>query len=317
MKIRVNQAADGLIAEIAWLYYIKGLTQGEIAKKKELSRPTVISFLKLAKSRGIVSIKLYPLHGRMNDIADQIRERFHLKTVYVVADEQGADLVKTLEAVCEFAAHVLPDFLDPNDQLGVSWGETLSIMANMVPFVPIPGLVVRQLIGSMANPLVMTAESCTTEIARRLDAKCVNLNVPAVCSNVKLAHALRKEHIISQQLERLRDCNKAVYSVSPCTADTHVVRFKVSTREELKAYEKRGAVCNLAGRFLDAGGNAVKGELDDRLLSVQLSDLRRMKGMLVVSGTHKAIPAVSVLRGGYADCIVLDEKLAKAILKII
>jgi deoxyribonucleoside regulator len=315
MKIRVSQVADVLIAEIAWLYYIKGLTQSEIAKKKELSRPTVISYLKLAKSRGIVSIKVNPLHGRMNDIADQIQERFHLETVYVVADQQGSDL-ETLEAVCEFAAHALPDFLDPKDQLGVSWGETLSIMANMVPFVPIPGLVVRQLIGSMANPLVMTAESCTTEIARRLDAKCVNLNAPAVCSNAKLAEALRKEHIISQQLEKLRDCNKAVYSVSPCTPDTHVVRFKISTREELKAYEKRGAVCNLAGRFLDVGGNAVKGELDDRLFSVQLSDLRRMRGMLVVSGMHKAIPAVSVLRGGYADCIVLDEKLAKAILKI-
>jgi DNA-binding transcriptional regulator LsrR (DeoR family) len=315
MKVRVNQVADGLIAEIAWLYHIKGLTQGEIAKKKELSRPTVISYLKLAKSRGIVSIKLDPLHGRVNELADQIRERFNIKTAYVVADHQQSDL-ETLEAVCEFAAHALPDFLDPNDQLGVSWGETLSIMANMVPFAPIPGLVVRQLIGSMANPLVMTAESCTTEIARRLDGKCVNLNAPAVCSNVKLAEALRNEHIISQQLERLRDCNKAVYSVSPCTLDTHVVRFKVSTREELKAYERRGAVCNLAGRFLDAGGNAVKGELDDRLLSVQLSDLRRMKGMLVVSGTHKATPAVSVLSGGYADCIVLDEKLAKAMLKI-
>jgi DNA-binding transcriptional regulator LsrR (DeoR family) len=250
----------------------------------------------------------------MNDIADQMRERFHLKTVYVIADEQGSD-VQTLEAVCEFAAHTLWDFLDPNDQLGVSWGQTLSIMSNLVPFIPIPGLVVRQLIGSMANPIIMTAESCTTEIARRLDAKCVNLNAPAVCSNVKLAEALRREPSIGQQMEKLRDCNKAVYSVSPCTPDTHVIRFKVATRLELKAYEKRGAVCNLAGRFLDASGSPVTGELDSRLFAVQLSDLQRMKGMLVVSGTHKAAATVSVLRGGYVERLVLDEKLAKAILK--
>jgi DNA-binding transcriptional regulator LsrR (DeoR family) len=315
MNMRANQPTDRLIAEIAWLYYIKGLTQGEIAKKKKLSRPTVISYLKLAKSRRIVSIKLDPVHARMNDIADQMRERFNLKTVYLVADEQESD-IETLEAVCEFAAHALPDFLDPNDRLGVSWGQTLAILAGMVPFISIPGLVVRQLIGSMANPMVMTAESCTTEIARRLGAKCVNLNAPAVCSTVKLAEALRGEHIISQQLERLRDCNKAIYSVGTCKPDTHVIRFKVGTREELKTYQKHGAVCNLAGRFLDAGGNAVKGELDDRLFSVQLSDLQRMKGMLVVSGTHKATAALSVLRGGYAECMVLDEKLARAILKI-
>lgn len=315
MKVRTAQPADGLIAEIAWLYYVKGLTQGEIAKKKDLSRPTVISYLKLAKNRGIVSIRLDPVHSRMNDIADRMREQFHLSTVYVIADEHESD-GKTLEAVCEVAAHALPDFLEPNDQLGVSWGQTLSILSNLVPFIPIPGLVVRQLIGSMANPLVMTAESCTTEIARRLDAKCVNLNAPAVCSNVKLAEALRCEPIISQQMDRLRECNKAIYSVSPCRPDTHVVRFKVATREELKTYEKRGAVSNLAGRFLDAGGKPVRGDLDDRLFAVQLNDLRRMKGMLVVSGTHKAAPAVSVLRGGYVDCLVVDEKLAQAILKL-
>lgn len=315
MKVRPNQPTDGQIAEIAWQYYIKGLTQGEIAKQKELSRPTVMSYLKLARNRGIVSIKLDPVHGRTNEIADQLRKRFNLKTVYVVAGGQGNDL-QTLEAVCEFAAHTLPDFLDSNDELGVSWGQTLSIMANMVPIFPISGLVVRQLIGSMANPIVVTAESCTTEIARRLDGKCINLNAPAVCSNVKLARALCREQIISQQLEKLRACNKAVYSVSSCTPDTHVIRFKVCTREELRAYEKRGAVCNLAGRFLDADGNAVKGELDDRLICVQLSDLRRMKGMLIVSGTNKAASALSVLRGGYAECMVVDENLAKAILRI-
>lgn len=315
MKVRTNQPTDGLIAEIAWLYYMKGLTQGEIAKKKDLSRPTIISYLKLAKNRGIVSIKLDPVHDRINDIADRLREQFNLKTAYVIADEHESDL-KTLESVCEVAAQALPDFLDPNDQLGVSWGQTLSIMSNLVPFIPIPGLVVRQLIGSMANPIVMTAESCTTEIARRLDAKCINLNAPAVCSNVKLAEALRGEPIISQQMERLRECNKAIYSVSPCKPETHLVRFKVATREEVKTYEKRGAICNLAGRFLDAGGKPVRGDLDDRLFAVQLGDLRRMKGMLVVSGTHKAAPAVSVLRGGYADCLVLDERLAQAILKI-
>jgi DNA-binding transcriptional regulator LsrR (DeoR family) len=41
-----------------------------------------------------------------------------------------------------------------------------------------------------------------------------------------------------------------------------------------------------------------------------------MKGLLIVSGTNKAAPALSVLRGGYAECMVVDEKLAKAILKI-
>ncbi|CDQ55895.1 unnamed protein product [Klebsiella pneumoniae] len=43
---------------MAWLYYVKNLTQSEIAAKMKLSRPTVINYLRLAKAREIVSVRL-------------------------------------------------------------------------------------------------------------------------------------------------------------------------------------------------------------------------------------------------------------------
>jgi DNA-binding transcriptional regulator LsrR (DeoR family) len=39
-----------------------------------------------------------------------------------------------------------------------------------------------------------------------------------------------------------------------------------------------------------------------------------MSGLLVVSGLHKCTPTLAALRGGYADHLIVDLKLAEAIL---
>lgn len=309
--MRSNHPSDRKLAEVAWLYYIKGLNQGEIARHLNLSRPTVISYLKLARDREIVGVKITGTHFRVNELADALCETFGLASAYVVPAEGTAREV-TIQ-VCEAAAHFLPDFVTEGDVLGVSWGQTVSFVSERVPWWPVANLEVRQLIGSLANPLLPTCESCTTEIARRLSAYCVNLNAPAVCSDAELAGMLRREPIIAEQLARLLDCNKAIYSLSPCTEDTHVVQFKIATAQDIQTYRDAGAVGIIAGRFVDAEGAPVMGELDDRMFGADHAALADMIGLLVVSGMEKRDATLAALRGGYAKHLVIDEHLADAV----
>lgn len=310
---RVNHPSNRNVAEVAWLYYIKNLNQGEIAKAMNLSRPTVISYLRLARERQIVCVKISGDHFRLNATADALKERYGLTSVQVVPDEglEGDDLTR---AVCEAAAQFLPDFVQPGDELGVSWGQTVWFVSESVPWWPVENLTVRQLIGSMANPLLPTSESCSTEIARRLSAACINLNAPAVCSTPELAEMLRAEPIIAEQLENLNRCNKAIYSLSDCTPDTHVVQFHIATEADIADYVRRGAVGIIAGRFIDHDGAPVLGPLDERLIGAKHATLAQMSGLLVVSGLHKCTPTLAALRGGYADHLILDLKLAEALL---
>ncbi|MCP1199593.1 sugar-binding transcriptional regulator [Notoacmeibacter sp. MSK16QG-6] len=309
---RVNHPSDRNVAEVAWLYYIKGLNQAEIAKRLNLSRPTVINYLRLARDRQIVGVKIVGTHFRANDLADALCERFGLEMAYVVAGE-GDERDVTLQ-VCEAAAHYLPDFVEEGDVLGVSWGQTVSFVSERVPWWPVPDLVVRQLIGSLANPLLPTSENCTTEIARRLSAQCINLNAPAVCTDRELAARLRAEPILSEQLERLLDCNKAIYSLSPCTFDTHVVQFKIATEEDISYYKSKDAVGIIAGRFVDAVGEPILGDLDERMIGADHAALKGMQGLLVVSGLSKLDATRAALLGGYASNVVLEAALAEALL---
>lgn len=279
----------------------------------KLSRPTVINYLRLAKTREIVSVRLSGEHFRVNNLADRLAERFALEGAYVIPADGLSDESRFNE-VCEAAAHVLLDFLQPGDQLGVSWGSTLSLISDKVPYWPIENLTVRQLIGAMSNPLLPTAERCSTEIAHRLGALCVNLNAPAVCSNAALAGLLRAEPIIAEQLRQLTNCNKAIFTVSPCTPDGHVTQFKIVTEKEVERYVAQGAAGIIAGRFIDGDGLPLLGEVDERLMGIELDVLRRMSGLLVASGMDKLPALLAALKGGFADRLVIDSLLAEAIL---
>ncbi len=310
---REQHPSNKIIAEVAWMYYVRNLNQGEISDALSISRPTVISYLKLAKERKIVGIQVSPEHYRINATADALREKFGLDSVHIVPAE-GREGETLTRAVCEVAAYHLPNFLQEGDTLGVSWGQTVYFVSEFVPNWPIKDLTVRQLLGSLANPLLSTSESCTTEIARRLSAHCITFNAPAVVSSSTLAKSLRAEPIIRDQLEGIRSCNKSLFSLSPCTPDTHVVQFKIATAEEVDSYRKRGAIGIIAGRFIDVDGQAVRGELDDRLVGVDHDLLRTMKGLLVVSGRSKRDATRAALRGGFADHLVADLELASLLL---
>ena len=187
-------------------------------------------------------------------------------------------------------------------------------MSERVPWWPIADLTVRQLIGSLANPLLPTSESCTTEIANRLSARCINLNAPAVCSDGELTRRLKEEPIISTQLNDMRGCNKAIYSLSPCTLDTHVVQFKIATVEDISSYRAKGAVGIIVGRFIDAEGHPVTSDLDDRIIGADHAMLHDMSGLLVVSGTSKTIATHAALKGEYVSELIIAQTLAEALL---
>ena len=44
-------SGDDVIIETVWLYYRDGFTQAEIAKKLNISRPTVVNYLQLAREK--------------------------------------------------------------------------------------------------------------------------------------------------------------------------------------------------------------------------------------------------------------------------
>ncbi|TDK50664.1 sugar-binding transcriptional regulator [Antarcticimicrobium luteum] len=307
-------SGENVVIEVAWMYYQEGLNQKEIADRLEISRATVVNYLQEARERGHIRITLHARAFTTHRAAVELCKRFGLTAAYVIPDE-GADAETGFYRVAHGAAQWLPELLESGDRLGVAWGRTIYELTQAAEETRIDDLTVLQLVGSMATPYGFTAEACSTRLAQRLGARCFNLHAPAILSSAALAEALRAEPIIHNQLARLETCNKFLFSVGTCLPDSHVVGSGLATLEELEWYVAQGATGVLCGRFIDAGGQAIAGPLEDRMIGIPLDRLVGLdQGILVTPGTDKVAASLAAIRGGYVTHLVTSLSVADALL---
>ncbi len=305
---------DTLLANIAILYYKDGLTQNEIAKRLGVSRPTVVNYLRQAREQNIVDIRINGTSFSSSKLSKDLRDAYGLKDVFIAsvlpgpgsnADKRARDVRRQVARVGAMAVY---DLLQPGDVLGIAWGETIQWVAEEMPRGIIRNLTICQTIGSMKSPLLPAAETSSIRIAASLNADCYTLHAPAILSSKKIADALKKEPIIRTQLEKFRELTKVLFSVGNCSETTHIVQSGIASVEELHWYQAHGAVGVICGRFINAKGEHVKGEMDERMIGITPEDLKHVRcGILVAAGTDKIEAIRAAFVGGYVQYLVTDE----------
>lgn len=305
---------DDAVVEAAWLYYRDGLNQNEIAVRLGVSRATVFNYLQDARERGYVRISLSEEAFTGHSLARELRDAFGLAAAYVLPDgDANGDRLRA--RVVAGAASWLTHLIAPGDRLGVAWGKTIFDVAECLEPQRIDDLTVLQLVGSMTTPYGFSADVCSSTMARKLGARCVNLHVPAILSDPEMVKALKGERLIADQLAEVSAPNKTVFAAGSCTPDSHVVSSGVATQSDLGAYLSKGAVGVFCGRFIDPEGAQVPGPLDGRMMGVELERLKGLSaGILVSTGADRVVPAVATIRGGFATHIVTSQQDARAML---
>lgn len=309
------RSADDYVIQAAWMYYQEGLNQHSIANSIGVSRASVVNYLQQARERGYVRISLDDSLFTGHRLSQQLCDLFSLKAAYVLPEAPAEDSEVVFLRVAQGAAVWLGSLLNSGDKLGVSWGRTIYELAEALESSPIPDLVVSQLVGSMSTPYGFTAEICSAHLAKKLSASCINLHAPAVLSDAELAKRLRAEPIISSQLDALRHCNKAVFAAGSIEVDSHIVSSGVATIDELRWYKKQGATGVVCGRIIDRQGLELDGPLKERMMAIELEDLRDLDvGLLVSSGKDRILPMLSALEGRYATHLVTSAATAEALI---
>jgi deoxyribonucleoside regulator len=317
----LTQRDDSLLANVAILYYKDGLTQSDIAQRLGVSRASVVNYLRQAREQNVVDIRINGASFSASRLSTDLRDAYKLEDVYIATVYPGAEEgPKRLSAilrrqVARVGAMAVYDLLQPGDVLGVAWGETIQWLSEEMPRGAVRNLTVCQMIGSMKSPLLPAAETCSIRIASALSADCYTLHAPAILSSREIAEALRREPIIRAQLQKLRELTKTLFSVGNCSKTTHIVQTGIVTAKQMQWYVEHGAVAVLCGRFIDAQGRHVEGDLDAHMIGVTPADLKKAKaGILVASGADKVEAIRAALAGGYAKYLVVDENAGKLLL---
>ncbi len=298
----------------AWLYYHDGLNQADVAAIIGVSRASVVNYLQEARDRGIVRVVLAPEQEAPIDLAYRLKEKFSLRGCLVIPDDGGR--TDPSWRVGSAGGRVLSAMLAPNDIIGVAWGRTVLALSQTIPETSaIPNVSVVQIVGSMLATYELSPELCTTNIAARIGARCVNLHAPALISKPEVRTLILKEPAIVEQLKLIAACTRVVFSVAGTEPGSTLLHSGLVSASEARPYIKNAAVGVVAGRFIDREGTPVAGFLDERFIGITLPDLKRIPERLCVAGgPQKTTVLRAALVGGYVTTLVTDERTARALM---
>ncbi|MEO9517089.1 MAG: sugar-binding transcriptional regulator [Paracoccaceae bacterium] len=300
----------------AWLYYVDELTQKEIADRLNTSRVTVIKLLAEAKERGLVKIEIDTAVASHVDLSRQLSEHFELQETLIIPALDGDDDLKRLGRA---ASIMLVNKLKDGETLAVAWGRTVSAVVQSVPrHTRLENITVSQLVASpdgMASDF--SPELCSSLLANRLGAKCVNILAPAIVSNADIKANLMKEPSIAAQFEVIRNASTALFGVGEFGPGSTIATHNLHQADTLNAVEADGALAIIMGLFIDADGNEVRSPVHDRLIGADLDTLRSIpRRICVAGGNHKTAAIHAALRGLLVTHLVIDEHTAQSILDL-
>ncbi len=306
--------ADQVIHKAAWLYYAHGLRQDEVARALDISRASVAMYLRKARESGIVTISTSTQLFSEDVLARRLEDALKLDAVWVVPDStHSSDPTADVPIV---AASVFLSLIERGARIGVAWGRTVYTIADQMAHADLQGVTVVQLCGNLGAPYSYRPDECTMEIARRLNAKGLNFYAPLVLSSGALAAALRAEPVIREQLDGIAACDLALFSIGTVDADSHVVKCGAVDLDELAALRAAGAAGVIAGRVIDARGEALDCDYNGRLIAAGIDALRAIsKRLVVVQEDSKFEPLKAALAGGLCTHLVLSARMARRLLE--
>ncbi|MFZ7134675.1 MAG: sugar-binding transcriptional regulator [Eubacteriales bacterium] len=306
-----------LLVKIAYYYYRKGLTQGEIADKLLMSRQRVNRLLKKVWGEGIVSITINGLSESYIELESQLEEIFKLKRAIVIPNPHigEEDLMKDLSKA---GANYLMSMIKDNLTIGIAWGRTLYNLGLSIPLTPpCKGISVIQLVGSLnLGEAPKQSDEITRIVAQKLSAQPYFIFAPTYMNNVDAKEIMMKEESIKIIFDKMKTCDVILYSIGEI--GTHNNSFKkIVMSQEDQDMIRQNAVGNLCMWYFDIDGKILDIALHKRLMSIDTQTLKEVPDVVCIAGGVKKEKAIYAgLKGNMMNTLITDQVTANSVLKM-
>jgi len=303
------------LIKAARMYFLDGRSQDDIARVLGTSRSNVSRMLSAARAQGIVEIRVHDQTARAAELEQGLRERFGLAHARVAAFRPGSDVQS---AAGDLAAQWLDESLRDGQVLGLSWGRSLQAMVAAFSVDQPRSAEVVPLVGGLKTAESLVAgQELVRELAGRLGATYRYLHAPALLRSESARDALLAEPAISEVLERAAAADIAMVGIGAAGTGSskEVVDGLGLSPAERRSFLAAGPVGDSCCRFFDAQGRPIHGVVHDRVLAIDLDQLRRIPTVIgVATGPEKVPGVLGALRGRIIDGLVTDAGLALALL---
>ncbi len=307
---RENERFLQVQIQAAWLYYMKDLTQQEIATRLGISRVKVTRLIQQARENELVTISINSPATLFFEQQEELTKRFGLDDALVTV---SADDEETLMPILANAtANFLATQLKPNMVVGIGVGRTVSLIPRY--FQP-PSEIPCTFVELSGGPTALLFDYAQTDVIYRLAEKsggnAVHLKAPFFVETAEAREILLRDPVISQNMKLARNCDMAIFSVGVFDPESQLVQHGILSRQEVTRMQKAGVIGDVMSHTFNSKGDEVPSSLSERLIGLNIEDLVKLKKcVLIAGGEAKRKCVLAALDGKWVDMLITDEKTA-------
>jgi DNA-binding transcriptional regulator LsrR (DeoR family) len=283
-----------------------------------MSQSTISRLLKRAEQAGIVRITVSVPSGAHPELEEALQERFGLKEAIVIDSiEDDEQIVRDLGPA---AAYYVETTLRPQDVVGLSsWSAALLAMVDsMQPSTRGNGVRVVQILGGVGNP---SAEVHATHLTRRfanlVGGSATLLPAPGVVGSTEARRVLMKDRFVQEAAQLMNTVTLALVGIGAIEPSRMLAQSgNVFSSQELETLRSQGAVGDICLRFFDSEGVPLVSPLNDRVIGMDLAQLKKAARVVGVAGGSRKMAAIrGALIGRLVNVLLTDRSTAERLLK--
>ncbi len=307
-----NNYSDEQLRLAARLHYVDGLGQTEVARFFKVSQAKVSRLLALARQRGIVRVSVAEYEPRDLILERAVRKKFGLESVAVIKTIPSAAGEDARRSVGHFGGPFVAGMLPPKSVVAIAGGRSIHDLVQHLPEDKNRQLTVIQAMGSIdSNVGSEDALELGRILARRSGGNFLTLNTPAFVPDRKTRDAFLSLPQINSVRQRLAQADVAIVGVGTLDNSAFAARG-VLTPKDMEELAGCGAVGEICGRFYDKNGRECDSRWQDRVLSIDLEQLRKIPLVIaIVAGGDRSAAIAAAVRGNILKAMVIDDQTGR------
>lgn len=314
MAVQDDDWASYMAIRAAWLSFVGGRTQGEIAAQLGVSPAKVHRLIAHAQKAGHVKFQIDGRPLECLQLEQELTTQFKLSNC-IVAPEIGSDEDSALRAVSVSAAQFLLGLLNGAGikRLGVGMGRTLTASVEALPRIQRSDLEIMSICGSLTRTLAANPYDIVQKMQERTGGVGYYLPVPYFAENQDEKSMFLTQRSVQDLMNRARQSDAFLIGIGSVENEGHLVQRGMISKQEQENLMSGGAVCDLMGRFLTIDGNLAPNPLSDCAVGLHFDEVRGSRVIALVGGESKVDATLAALRTGVITDLVADETLARAL----
>lgn len=306
----------GLAARAAWLSYVGGLKQEQIADRLKVSRMKVHRLIAEAHRRGMVRIFVEGTPADCVALEDALVRRYAGLEFAIVAAGLGDDDAELpLTTLGAAGARYLHGTLEARGArlIGVGHGRTLAAVVEGLPRVARPDVTFVSLLGGLIRNAVANPFELIQRLRERTGGESYFMPVPFVADSVEDKAVLLAQTSLRHVFDLAGRAELHLVGIGDVSARAYMREAGMVTEADFRRLAGAGAVGEVLGQFLDGAGRPLDIDVNHRSIGLRPDDLRGKRTVAIAGGAGKVAAIDAVLRAGFVTGLITDEATAAGI----